>query len=228
MIDPAIGGLVPLSTCDWPGELTATIFCQGCPWDCPYCHNPHLLPAGGTPTLRWKDVLAFLERRRGLLDGVVFSGGEPTLQAALPQAIRTVRAMGFRIGLHTAGPYPDRLAALLPSVDWVGLDIKAPFDRYESITGAPGSGDKARASLRHLLDSGVAYEVRTTVHPALLSHEDLRHLMEQLSSWGVRRYAVQAFRAAGCRPNRLPPLGEQAIFDRPLGHGDRFDDDRVR
>ncbi len=215
MTELAVGGLAPLSTCDWPGQLVATVFCQGCPWDCPYCHNPHLRPARCAGTVAWRDVLALLERRRGLLDGVVFSGGEPTLQAALPQAMRMVRALGFRIGLHTAGPYPDRLAALLPLVDWVGLDIKAPFDRYDSITGAPGSGDKARASLRHLLDSGVSYEVRTTVHPSLLNREDICHLMEQLASSGVGRYAVQAFRAAGCRPDRLPPPGEPAFFELP-------------
>ncbi len=173
MADLRIGGLARLSTSDWPGELVAAIFCQGCPWDCPYCHNPHLLPATGEPAMDWAEVLAFLERRRGLLDGVVFSGGEPTLQPALPAAIQAVRAMGFRIGLHTAGAFPDRLAGLLPLVDWVGLDVKAPFDDYERITGVPGSGEQALASLQHLLESGVAYEVRTTAHPDLLNRNDI-------------------------------------------------------
>src|SRR5690606_38132990 len=103
-----VGGLERLSMCDWPGELAATIFCQGCPWDCPYCHNPHLLPVTGRHEIAWREVVDFLKSRRGLLDGVVFSGGEPTLQSALPQAIAEVRDLGFRIGLHTAGPYPGR------------------------------------------------------------------------------------------------------------------------
>ena len=122
-----VGGLERLSMCDWPGELAATIFCQGCPWDCPYCHNPHLLPVTGRHEIAWREVVDFLKSRRGLLDGVVFSGGEPTLQSALPQAIAEVRDLGFRIGLHTAGPYPGRLAQVLPLVDWVGFDIKTPF-----------------------------------------------------------------------------------------------------
>lgn len=222
MTDLKVGGLARLSTCDWPGELVATIFCQGCPWNCPYCHNLHLLSARESPAMAWTDVLAFLGKRRGLLDGVVFSGGEPTLQVALPEAIRTVRAMGFRIGLHTAGPFPQRLAELLPSVDWVGLDIKAPFDGYQRVTGVSGSGDKAQVSLRHLLESGIDYEVRTTVHPALLNQKELLRLMEQLSNLGVKRYALQAFRATGSRSHHLPLLSEQAPFELPRDGGARF------
>ncbi|HEX6005079.1 MAG TPA: radical SAM protein, partial [Burkholderiales bacterium] len=79
-----MGGLVALSTTDYPDHLAAVVFGQGCPWRCGYCHNPHLLPKRGVARIAWRDVLAFLERRRGLLDAVVFSGGEPTLQAALP------------------------------------------------------------------------------------------------------------------------------------------------
>ena len=225
MTDLKVGGLARLSNCDWPGELVATIFCQGCPWDCPYCHNQHLRPTWESPAMAWTDVLAFLGKRRRLLDGVVFSGGEPTLQAALPDAIHAVRAMGFRIGLHTAGPFPERLAALLPSVDWVGLDVKASFDDYERITGVPGSGDKALASLRHLLDSGVAYEVRTTVHPGLLSRIDLLDLMEQLSSLGVKRYVAQAFRATG---NHLSSVPTYVPFDLPQNCEDRFAEYCVR
>ena len=115
-----VGGLTPLSTTDWPGMLAAVVFCQGCPWRCGYCHNPDLIPARGDHEIPWEDVLAFLRRRQGLLDGVVFSGGEPTAQAGLADAMREVRALGFKIGLHTGGMYPQRLAAVLPLVDWVG------------------------------------------------------------------------------------------------------------
>ncbi|HEX7972614.1 MAG TPA: anaerobic ribonucleoside-triphosphate reductase activating protein, partial [Thiobacillus sp.] len=151
-----VGGLTPLSTTDWPGQLAAVVFCQGCPWRCGYCHNPDLIPARGANEIPWDDVLAFLHRRQGLLDGVVFSGGEPTLQAALPDAMREVRALGFRIGLHTGGAYPQRLAAVLPLVDWVGFDVKAPFADYARITGAAGSGARALAGLQQVLASGVA------------------------------------------------------------------------
>jgi pyruvate formate lyase activating enzyme len=135
-----VGGLTPLSTTDWPGMLAAVVFCQGCPWRCGYCHNPDLIPPRGEHEIVWEEIIALLRRRQGLLDGVVFSGGEPTLQGDLAEAMREVRALGFKIGLHSGGAYPDRLAAVLPLVDWVGLDIKAPFDAYARITAAAGSG----------------------------------------------------------------------------------------
>lgn len=193
-----VGGLERLSMCDWPGELAATIFCQGCPWDCPYCHNPHLLPVEGQQEIPWEEVAAFLRSRRGLLDGVVFSGGEPTLQSALPEAMREAREMGFKIGLHTAGPYPGRLAQVLPLVDWVGFDIKAPFREYKSITQVKGSGAKALASLKHLLASGVEYEVRTTVHPVLLNEAAMERLLGDLAELGIRKHRIQVFRPQGC------------------------------
>lgn len=203
LADLRVGGLERLSMCDWPGQLAATIFCQGCPWDCHYCHNPHLLPAKGQQEIRWKEVISFLERRRGLLDGVVFSGGEPTLQSALPDAIGEVRAMGYRIGLHTAGPYPARLAAILPLVDWVGFDVKAPFAEYRGITQVRGSGARAFESLFHLLASGVVYEVRTTVHPSLLDEAALERLLGDLQELGIREHKIQVFRPQGCADESL-------------------------
>jgi pyruvate formate lyase activating enzyme len=194
-----IGGLTPLSTTDWPGMLAAVVFCQGCPWRCRYCHNPDLIPSRGETEIPWSEALAFLHRRKGLLDAVVFSGGEPTLQAALPDAIREVRALGFKIGLHTGGMYPQKLDAVLPLVDWVGLDVKAPFAEYPRITGTPGSGARALAGLQRVLDSGVRHEIRTTVHPALLSDTDLADMARDLAAHGARHYVIQAFRSQGCR-----------------------------
>jgi pyruvate formate lyase activating enzyme len=208
--DLRIGGLEKLSLCDWLGELVATIFCQGCPWDCPYCHNPHLLPVTGKHMIAWREVVDFLKTRRGLLDGVVFSGGEPTLQSALGEAMRQTREMGFRIGLHTAGPYPGRLAAVLPLVDWVGFDIKAPFREYQGITQVKGSGAKALASLKYLLESGVDYDVRTTVHPVLLNEEALERLLDDLAELGIRKHKVQTFRPQGCASEQLVRPAERA------------------
>ena len=193
-----VGGLTPLSTTDWPGMLAAVVFCQGCPWRCGYCHNPGLIPARGESEIPWDDVMAFLRRRQGLLDGVVFSGGEPTLQPELADAMREVRALGFRVGLHTGGAYPRRLAGVLPLVDWVGLDAKAPFSEYPRITGVAGSGERARSSLDLVLASGVAHDIRTTVHPALLADADVVSLAQDLSARGVKHYVIQAFRSQGC------------------------------
>ncbi len=201
--DIAVGGFTALSTCDWPGELVATVFCQGCPLACRYCHNVDLIPAGKGAGPDRQQVLSLLERRRGLLDGVVFSGGEPTLQKALPDAVAAVRALGFRVGLHTAGPYPDRLARLAPHLDWVGFDVKAPFADYAKITGVPGSGERARASLAALVESGVAIDVRTTVHPRLLPEEHLAQIDADLASLGLGPTRRQPFRASGCRDAEL-------------------------
>lgn len=205
-----VGGLTPLTTTDFPGQLAAVVFCQGCPWQCGYCHNPHLIPRGGETAQGWEEIMAFLQRRQGLLDAVVFSGGEPTLQSGLMAACREVRQLGFRIGLHTAGPYPERLAEVLPEIDWVGMDIKAPFADYARTTGVPGSGQWARESLLRLLDSGVEYEIRTTVHPALMNEECVLTLARELAGLGVRRFVLQEFRARGCADSVLCQGGGRA------------------
>src|SRR5690606_23306393 len=116
---------------------------------------PHLQPRTAASPLDWTDIMAFMRRRVGLIDGVVFSGGEPTMDPGLDQAIRQARSLGYRIGLHTGGTHPRRLAQVLPLLDWVGLDIKTGFEHYERVTQVAGSGAPARASLQAVLDSGV-------------------------------------------------------------------------
>ena len=211
-----LGGLTPLSTTDYPGALSAVLFCQGCPWRCGYCHNSHLIAPDAPSEWTWVETLAFLRRRRGLLDAVVFSGGEATLQAGLKAAMSEVKAMGFKIGLHTAGSYPKRLAALLPLIDWVGLDVKAPFERYDAVSGVPGSGAKAKASLRLIVESGVDHECRTTVHPGLITERQLVALSKALFSMGARRHVLQAFRAAGCRDESLNASADAVSLSRLL------------
>ncbi len=210
-----VGGLTQLTTLDLPGRLSAVVFCQGCPWQCGYCHNPHLIPRG--PGDRsWSDVLRFLERRRGLLDAVVFSGGEPTLQSGLGQALRETREMGFLTGLHTGGPYPERLARVLPLVDWVGFDLKAPLEEYARITGVPGSGARAAESAHLLMASGVDHEFRTTVDPSLLDHAQLEKMTRWLEERGVMRHVLQR-----CRPapaGLSDPLDDSVLLDRLRAH----------
>ncbi|MBU6484077.1 MAG: anaerobic ribonucleoside-triphosphate reductase activating protein [Betaproteobacteria bacterium] len=210
-----VGGLTPLSTTDWPGELCAVVFCQGCPWRCGYCHNPGLLPARGRRRIHWDDVCAFLSRRRGLLDGVVFSGGEPLAQGGLADAIADVRRIGFRVGLHTGGAYPRRLAQVLPQVDWVGFDVKALFDDYALVTGVSGSGDAALESARALIASGVDCEFRTTVHPRQLPPATLVRIADRLVEMGVRRYALQQFRSTGCATPAFMGDGLRSRLEEP-------------
>ncbi|MFW5454328.1 anaerobic ribonucleoside-triphosphate reductase activating protein [Thioalkalivibrio sulfidiphilus] len=207
----AVGGLTPLTTLDLPGRLSAVVFCQGCPWQCSYCHNPHLIPRGRGDR-PWSGVLEFLQRRRGLLDAVVFSGGEPTLQSGLARALGETRDMGFLTGLHTAGAYPERLARVLPLLDWVGFDLKGPVNDYARITGVPDSGRRAAVSARLLLDSGVEHEFRTTVDPSLLQEAHLMELARWLQAHGARRYVLQR-----CRPvsrDLTDPLDDAGLVER--------------
>ncbi len=183
-----------MTTLDFPGELAAVVFCQGCPWRCRYCHNGHLIDLSPEGLIPWKEIGSLLQRRRGLLDAVVFSGGEPTLQRALFAAVRETRDMGFKVGLHTAGCYPRRLSQLLPYLDWVGLDIKAMPEGYPAVTGTRGSGSASWKSLELLLESDIAFEVRTTVMPSWTLAGELAPLMNALASLGVTNYRLQMCR----------------------------------
>ncbi len=212
-----IGGLTPLTSTDFPGCLAAVVFCQGCPWRCSYCHNPHLIPRGGESSLQWSAVMRFLQRRQGLLDAVVFSGGEPTLQNGLNLAMKNVHELGFRVGLHTGGAFPARLEELLPLASWVGMDIKASFTDYGKVTGAPESGKKAYESAKLLLASGVSYEFRTTVHPLYHTQASLLQLAEELQQLGVKHYMLQEFRPLGCADETAKLFSAQALLDDAIG-----------
>ncbi len=210
-----IGGMVPLTTIDYPDHLSCVLFCQGCAWRCHYCHNPELIAPAGSTEIGWDEVLAFLHTRQGLLQAVVFSGGEATLQPGLPDAMRQVRELGFKVGLHTAGIKPAALEKVLPLCDWVGFDIKAARGQVDGITQIIGSDAANWRSLDLLLDSAVAYECRTTVHWNLTCPDQLRQLASQLQERGVDSYVVQLARdgkmltpGLGCQlsPAGLPQL----------------------
>ena len=197
-----LGGMAPWSSVDYPGHMAATIFCSGCPWQCRYCHNHHLQQPAAR--LSWNEVQAFLERRQGLLEALVVSGGEPLAQAvALRPILREVRAMGFKTALHTAGVTPRRLDYLLPDLDWVGFDVKAPLEGYAAITGRARSGQAARAALIQLLASGKDHEIRTTVHPRLLPEARLIAMVQDLADLGVTDLVLQPFRPQGCQDAEL-------------------------
>lgn len=219
-----IAGVTAFSTVDWPGMMAATLFLQGCPWDCFYCHNPALIDPRTAGVYSWADVTDLLCDRIGLLDAVVFSGGEPTMQRGLIPAMKMVRALGFEVGLHTAGTYPSLLAKVLPFVDWVGLDIKSTREEYTGVTGRARSGENAWRSLElvlahNMLRAGTKrpldYEVRTTVHPAAFDDASLRDLGCRLADAGVETWAVQRFRDTGTR-SPLPRVTAEAVDTAPL------------
>lgn len=202
-----IGGLAPFTTVDMPGRAAAVVFCQGCPWRCRYCHNAHLRAPRTDLPPAWDRLLRWLEPRRGFLDAVVFSGGEPTLQPDLPAAMGEVKGMGFQVGLHTGGFSPEALRKVLPLLDWIGLDIKAPHQAYDRITGVAHSGQAAWTSLEQVLGSRVACEVRTTYHPDLLTESEMRTLAGELAGAGARHWVLQPFRSTGCADASLAASG---------------------
>lgn len=190
-----IGGFEPFSTVDYPGAIAAVIFLQGCPLRCFYCHNRQLLDPAATSSHDWAEIEAKLRARRGLLDAVVFSGGEPLSQAALIPAMARASEFGFRIGLHTSGIFPARFAQALALADWVGFDVKTGFADYEAVTGVAQSGARASKSLDLLLRSGVDHEIRTTASPRHHTIAALSALARDLRARGVRRFALQEERS---------------------------------
>jgi len=201
-----VGGFTPLTTIDYPDHLSCVIFCQGCAWRCQYCHNPELIPATKASSVAWLDIISFLRRRQGLLDAVVFSGGEATLQPYLAHAMQQVAELGFKVGLHTAGIKPSALASVLPYCDWVGFDVKATKENTLAITAVEASGDANWQSLQWLLESGRPYECRTTVHWDLISPAELEELALRLQQQGVKNYAVQLVRHANTLLYPLPKV----------------------
>jgi pyruvate formate lyase activating enzyme len=201
----SLAGFQPLTTVEWEGRLAAVLFFQGCPWRCRYCHNPRLVAAKSSDLMPWEEALAFLEGRRGLLDAVVFSGGEPTHQPALPEALREVRLLGFDLALHTNGHDPDTLTNLLATgdVSYVAMDLKAPFGKYERVTRKAGSGRRAEKSAKAIISSGVEHEFRTTYHSELLSADDIRSIAQGLRRLGGEAYYLQKYRGEGCVDMRL-------------------------
>ena len=195
-----VAGITPFTTIDFPGKLSAVAFLQGCPWRCVYCQNPWMQPPEVSPDLEhdsWEKLEALLKRRKGLLDGVVFSGGEPTVDPALPDAVRKVKAMGFAVGLHTGGMIPKRLEEILPLIDWVGLDVKAPpadAELYDRVTGRAHSAAHFLESFRLIQASGVPFECRTTAHPDYLPEEKLIELARWLKAQNVETFALQIYR----------------------------------
>lgn len=214
-----IGGFIPTSTIDFPGRLAAVIFTQGCPWRCHYCHNPKLALGQLESPHEWSGIKEMLERRKTLLDGVVISGGEPLIQKDLVGVTKEIKEIGYEVGLHTGGAMVHKFKEVLPYLDWVGYDIKTEQLAYESITQVAGSGDNAFVSLQNLLDSGVDYEVRTTVHWSLMTRDELLTLSETMANMGVKKYVVQIARdGESLSKELLAHNGSISDFDSgPLG-----------
>lgn len=194
-----IGGWVKLSTCDFPSRLVSTVFAQGCPLRCVYCHNPDLINNATEGSVDWESVVDFMKTRKGLLDGIVFSGGEPMRQKEVIAAARDIKEMGFLVGVHTSGVYPQRIEAMIEDqlLDWVGLDIKSALNRYQPVVGSIISPEKIMRSWNALKDSHVDTEIRTTIHPSFTRHEDIDSIIELLVAQNHKEWIIQKARSEG-------------------------------
>lgn len=215
-----IGGLQKSSLIDYPGKISAIIFTQGCNFRCPYCHNPELItgnseqkiendsplpsPLRTLPKerlnivpersgLRVRVILKFLETRRGKLDGVVITGGEPTLHKSLPEFIRQIKGLGFCVKLDTNGTNPDMLQKLIEEnlIDYVAMDIKAPVEKYHEVTCCKLNTENILKSIEILKNSSVEYEFRTTVVKSQLAIKDFEQIGKMIA--GAPKYYLQRF-----------------------------------
>ncbi len=210
-----IGGFVPVSLCDYPCRVAAVIFTQGCNFRCPFCHNGHLVEQEGRALLDEMTVLARIAERSKHLGGVVISGGEPTLQGDLPDFLHRLKQFGLAIKLDTNGSQPDVLQGLFADrlVDYVGMDIKAPWDKYDRLAGQGCDTLLLRRSLRLIAASGLPHEFRTTRVEALLSAEDCSEITRQIPASSTHKW--QRFRPEhsldpALRPMVAPPAANPA------------------
>ncbi|MBO4495783.1 MAG: anaerobic ribonucleoside-triphosphate reductase activating protein [Clostridiales bacterium] len=189
-----IHGLLKMTLLDFPGKVACTVFLGGCDFRCPFCHNWELLDPEAPAVMDETELLRFLDTRQGLLDGVVFTGGEPLLRRDLPELIRTIKEKGFKVKLDTNGNHPDRLIELVEAglVDYVAMDIKNCQERYGETIGIPDFNvSKINQSVEYLLKGKVGYEFRTTVVEQF--HDEAS--MEKIGKWihGADRYYLQGF-----------------------------------
>lgn len=191
-----IHGFQKTTLLDFPGYVASTVFCGGCNFRCPYCHNRELvLCPEKVPVIPEEEVFAHLEKRKGILDGVCITGGEPTLQPDLEDFIRRVRELGLKVKLDTNGYRPEVLMDLCKKglIDYVAMDIKGAPEQYEAITGVkPWDFNRIQASIYFLMSGEVPYEFRTTVVKELHGRKDLQKISDWIS--GAKSYYIQNYR----------------------------------
>lgn len=189
-----IQGLQKMTLLDFPGRVACTVFLGGCDFRCPFCHNGELLDGTAETLMTDRELLAFLEKRKGLLDGVAFTGGEPTLRPDLPALMAEIRAMGFAVKLDTNGNHPDALRRILGEglVDYVAMDVKNSPERYGETIGIPDFDvSNIEKSLTLLKMSGADYELRTTVVKEFHDEDSFRAIGPWIA--GAKRYFLQCF-----------------------------------
>ncbi len=193
-------GFAKFSLVDYPGKISSIVFAGGCNLRCPFCHNPCLvLDPTSQPRVTEREFFKFLDSRKGLLEGVVISGGEPTLQKDLPEFAAGIKSRGFLVKLDTNGTNPQVLEPLLAdrALDDLGIDYKLPAARYCEVASDPEQGPKfaenVARSIRLAFKYGITPDIRTTVHRDMLAPEDLEQMRGELAELGVKRWYLQQF-----------------------------------
>lgn len=189
-----IGGMQKLSLCDYPGTPAIVIFLQGCNFNCPFCHNRKLLPyKSQCESLNETDIFDYLKKRQDKIHGVVISGGEPTVQRDLQIFIRKIKSLGYKTKLDTNGSNPEDICDLLSHelLDYVAMDIKAPWQKYALLAGRKIDESAIRDSVTCIATSGIQHHFRTTFYPAMLSEEDLVDIKALLPK--TSQHVVQQF-----------------------------------
>ena len=192
-----IFGLEKVSFVDYENQICATVFTGGCNFLCPFCHNSGLVKKD-FQKYEVEEVLSYLSSRKSLLDAVTISGGEPTLQKDLPDFISKVKSLGYKIKLDTNGTNPEMLSLLIKKnlIDYVAMDIKSNFDDYSSITGVPSPNvERIKKSLSVLKNSGIAYELRTTLVKEFHSQKNIEKMVDELG--GHKTLYLQKFVDSG-------------------------------
>ena len=189
-----IGGFQRFSLIDYPGKICAIIFTQGCNFRCPYCHNPELVnPKLFQEPIDEDDIFRFLEMRKGKLDAVEITGGEPTLQPDLIEFMRKIKAMGFLIKLDTNGTNPEVVEKIIKNklVDYIAMDVKASLEKYEKVVRAKVDKQKIKEAISLIMNSHIDYEFRTTIIKNILTKEDIIDIAKTIK--GSKLYVLQKF-----------------------------------
>jgi pyruvate formate lyase activating enzyme len=195
MIKPEIKGFVETSFCDWDGKLSSVIFLPGCNLRCPFCQNGGLVTGfDALATIDFGLVQGYLEAKRGWIDGVVITGGEPTIWPGLPQLVRDVKGVGVGVKLDTNGTNPDMLYELAGEglLDYVAMDVKSALDeRYHKAAGTTVDLDAVRRSIGLVMSMGDSCEFRTTLVPGIAGEDEVESIARSIE--GARKYVLQRF-----------------------------------
>ena len=187
-----IAGMQKVTLLDFPDTLSCIIFTKGCNFKCPFCQNSGLINNLDDDTLEMDKVFSYLEKRKGILEGVVITGGEPTIQKDLKDFIRKVKDLGLSVKLDTNGSNPEVIKELLDEhlIDYIAMDIKTVFSKYSEVANRNVDIDSLRSSIELIKNSNIDYEFRTTVVKAFVSYEDLVFILDYLN---CKKYYLQKF-----------------------------------